>query len=51
MEKPRRSDALCALLLFLLLSSIYTLSYSGVFKSGDEQLFVSGAISLGGWGS
>jgi hypothetical protein len=38
-----------ALYLFVLLVGVYTLSYSGTFKTGDEQLFVSGAVSLGGW--
>ena len=39
----------CAVCLFVLLAGLYTFSYSGIFKSGDEQLFVSGAVSLGGW--
>jgi hypothetical protein len=50
MNARRGSIITSALCLFVLLAGIYSLSYSGAFKSGDEQLFVSGAVSLGGWG-
>jgi len=36
--------------LFVILSGTYSLTYSGIFKSGDEYWYVGGALSLGGWG-
>jgi hypothetical protein len=45
----RQSLALAALV-FVTLISLYSLTYVGVFYSGDEHLFVSGAQSLGAWG-
>jgi hypothetical protein len=36
--------------LFVALAGVYSLTYSGTFKSGDEIQFVGGVVSLGGWG-
>lgn len=49
-ERRPISNALLAALIFVLLTGIYSLTYSGTFKSGDELLFVSGAQSLGALG-
>ena len=49
---PLTKDALLsAALVFVTLTCVYSLTYVGVFHSGDEHLFVSGAQSLGSWGS
>lgn len=49
-KRHDRLTATAALAVFVLLMGFYSLTYSGIFKSGDETLFASGAVSLGGWG-
>jgi len=39
-----------AALVFVTLTTVYSFTYVGLFNSGDEHLFVSGAQSLGLWG-
>lgn len=46
-----RETLALAALVFVTLTCIYSLTYVGVFHSGDEHLFISGAQSLGAWGS
>lgn len=49
-DRQRYSTGAIAAALFVILTGIYSLTYSGIFKSGDEYWYVGGALSLGGWG-
>ncbi len=49
-DRQDRRTAVAALAVFVLLAGLYSLTYSGIFKSGDEQWYVGGAVSLSAWG-
>ena len=49
-DRQGRATATAALAVFVLLTGLYSLTYSGMFKSGDEQWYVGGAVSLSVWG-
>ena len=49
-DRRGQATAATALAIFVLLIGLYSLTYSGIFKSGDEQWYVGGAVSLSAWG-